>query len=143
MLSHDVSTEILVLWDGECGLCGRLADALQTRAAGKPIRCLPFQAAPTPPMTPELRERCAESLQVVTSDGETLAAGQAVARIMSALGWRRLAWLARRRPGSWFLDIGYRLVARHRRRLSRWLGLQACSIGPSTTQVNGEDGKDS
>lgn len=130
MLGKCVSDAILVLWDGDCGLCRRLARSLQRRIAKRPMYLLPYQAV-SAELAPELRAACADALHVVKEDGTILEAGRAVTAILAAAGWRRLARLARSRLGSRLVESGYRIVARHRRRLSRWLGLQSCRVdGP-------------
>lgn len=79
---------------------------------------VPFQEAPAPPMTPELREACRRAMHVVTADGRVLRAGRATLFVLGELGWRRMArWLSRR-PFVWAVELGYWLVARNR----GWLG---------------------
>ena len=72
-------------------------------------------------MTAALGEACASAMHVVTRGGETLRAGRAVLFVARQLGWRRLAWLGGRPPLIWLVELGYRLVARHRRLLARLL----------------------
>jgi predicted DCC family thiol-disulfide oxidoreductase YuxK len=72
-------------------------------------------------MTPELREACREALHVLTADGETLRSGRAALFVLERTtpAWRRLAPALRHPPLIWFVEIGYRIVARNRRLLAR------------------------
>jgi len=72
-------------------------------------------------MTWELAEACAAALHVVTEDGKILKAGRACLFVLGALGWRRTAWLLSLPPLVWVVELGYRLVARHRSFFSRFL----------------------
>ena len=121
-----VSEPILVLWDGECGVCREAAGWLENRTPRQPMLVLPYQSAPDPPVTPELRLACAAALHVVLPGGSVLAAGRAVAAIADVLGWRRLARLMSLPPFSWIVETSYGLIARNRRLLSRLLGLNRC-----------------
>jgi predicted DCC family thiol-disulfide oxidoreductase YuxK len=83
---------------------------------------IPYQEAPSPPMTPALREACARSVHVLATDGRVLAGGRAWLFIMEKLGWGWLARLLALPPLFWLVELGYRMVATHRRFFAR-LGL--------------------
>jgi predicted DCC family thiol-disulfide oxidoreductase YuxK len=110
-----------VLWDGDCSLCRRSIDWAAARDARDRLTFIPYQRAPRPPMTAELERRCSEAVHVITVDGRLLAAGRASMFVLGVLGWRRLAWLLSRPPLIWAIEIGYRLVARHRPFFDRFL----------------------
>ena len=69
-------------------------------------------------MTPELRQRCRESVQILTSTGGVYSGGAACAFALKQVGYRRLGrfmqWPEIRR----FVEWGYRWVAANR----GWLG---------------------
>ena len=67
-------------------------------------------------MTPELREACRRALHVLTADGRMLRSGRAALFVLERTtpGWRRLAPALGHPPLVWFVEIGYRIVARHR-----------------------------
>lgn len=79
---------------------------------------VPYQDAPAPPMTEELREQCARVLHVLTADGRTLKADDAVIHIYEQLGYGA-ASILRWPPFSWLTGPGYRLVASNRRTFAK------------------------
>lgn len=101
---------------------------------------IPYQSAPDPPVTPELRSACSAALHVVLPGGTVLRAGRAVAAVVAAMGWRRLARVVSVPPLSWAVEACYAVVARNRRLVSRVLGLQACSLEQPADTRNDEDG---
>jgi predicted DCC family thiol-disulfide oxidoreductase YuxK len=80
---------------------------------------VPYQHAPTPPMTDALRIACARAVHVVTPDGRVLRAGPASLRVLERLGFRATATLLSIPPLVWLLEAGYWVVARNRPFLSR------------------------
>lgn len=111
----------LVLWDGDCGFCARSVEWARRRDAEKSLTFVPYQEAPSPPMTPELERACREAVHVITPDGRILRAGRASLYVLERMGWRRCAKLLRLPPLLWLVELGYRLVAAHRGLASRLL----------------------
>lgn len=101
-----------VLWDGDCGLCASSAAWLRRQDRSGALRVEPYQSAPSPPMTPELRESCRLAVHVVADGGRVLRGGRASIFILRALGWP-VAFLALP-PFVWLVELAYRLVARNR-----------------------------
>lgn len=101
-----------IVWDGECALCRRAMAWVQRRDVHGQFRVVAYQEMPGGHDT--------GAVQVVGPDG-VMQGGRAVLLILEHLGW---SWLARA-PGRWPWILGvewiYRLVARHRRVLSRLL----------------------
>ncbi len=108
-----------VLWDGDCVFCGRAARWCQRKDAAGRLELIPYQAAPSPPMTEALRAACADALHVIARDGRLLRAGRAMLFVFGELGHPRLARFLARRPMVWGVEIFYWTVARNRRLLSR------------------------
>jgi predicted DCC family thiol-disulfide oxidoreductase YuxK len=82
---------------------------------------VPFQEAPSPPMTPELLASCETAIHVVTSNNRTLRAGRATLFILANIGY---GWLARPLmlpPFVWLAELGYRIVAANRPFFARFL----------------------
>lgn len=82
---------------------------------------MPYQDAPSPPMTDAMRDACARAIHVIKSDGTILRAGRATMFILEQLGW---GWFARflcYRPMIWFVELGYWIVARNRKLFSRFM----------------------
>jgi len=114
----------LLLWDGGCAFCRRCAAWAEARDRAGRLRALPYQEAPSPPMTGALREACARAVHLILPDGRTLRAGRAVLGVLALLGWERAAALLSLPPLVWIVEAGYRLAARNRGRLGRWLNGQ-------------------
>ena len=73
-------------------------------------------------MTSELWEQARRAVQVITRDGDRLAAGRASLFVLAEIGWHpRLARLGRRVPFIWAVEFGYRIVARNRAFFGRFL----------------------
>jgi predicted DCC family thiol-disulfide oxidoreductase YuxK len=111
----------LLLWDGSCGVCGRAVAWTQARDTAQALEPLPYQQAPSPPMTEALRAACARAVHVVTPEGEVLRAGRAVLYVLGRLGHPRLARLLALPPLVWGVELAYWFFARNRRLVSRML----------------------
>lgn len=111
----------LLLWDGDCGFCRRCAAWMMHRDRRRQFRAMPYQDAPSPPMTPQLRAACAESVHVITRDGRVLAGARAVLFALENLGWKRAARLLSSPLLLPLCEFGYKIVARHRLFFSRFL----------------------
>lgn len=104
----------LILWDGECGFCRRCIGWVRRRDAQKIFNDSPYQTAPSPPMTPELRAACENAVHVTMGDGTTLRAARAALFILGRVGHPIIANILLTPPFIWFAEIGYRIVAGHR-----------------------------
>ena len=78
----------------------------------------PYQEAPAPPMTAELREACRRAFHIVANDGRVLRAGRAGLFILERIGFpvRPLGWP----PLVWMVEAGYWMIANNRTAFSRW-----------------------
>jgi predicted DCC family thiol-disulfide oxidoreductase YuxK len=110
-----------VLWDGDCDFCRRWAGWLAARDTRGRLRIVPYQEAPEPPATPQLRAEAARAVQVVTSEGERLSGGEAILFALRHTDWHpQVARMLMRRPFLWGVEAGYWVAARNRGRLSRF-----------------------
>jgi len=116
-----VTQPALLLWDGECGFCRRSVEWAERRDGSHAFRAVPYQQAPSPPMTPELRSACARAVHVLTPEGEVLRAGRACLWILQRIGYPVLARVLALPPLVWLVELGYWLVARNRQLASRVL----------------------
>ena len=116
-----MTTTALLLWDGECGFCRRSVQWAERHDAGHTFRAVPYQEAPSPPMTPELRAACSRAVHVVTPDGRVLRAGRACLWVLERTGYPLLARVLALPPLVWAVEVGYWLVARNRKLVSRVL----------------------
>lgn len=118
-----VDTQHWVLWDGVCGFCRRSVEWAERRDRDRNrcLRCVPYQQAPSPPMTPELYQACARAVHVVTADGRVLKAGRAALFVLRQIGFGPLAAVASVPPFVWMVEVGYWMVARNRMLFSRFM----------------------
>jgi predicted DCC family thiol-disulfide oxidoreductase YuxK len=112
-----------VLYDADCGVCGRLASSLAEHG----VRVAPIRSTigdtELRDLLPTLREA---AVHVVDDQGRRLSGPDALPAILRSLP--RLAWSARiveAAPAPF--RRAYATVARHRGVLSRLLGLRACA----------------
>ena len=110
-----------VLWDGECGFCRRTILWFRRRDPRGLFRDMPYQEAPSPPMTPELYRACARAVHVIRSDGALLRAGRAMLFMLEMTGWGVAARVLSRPPLIWAVELGYRIIADNRSFFSRFL----------------------
>lgn len=111
----------LVLWDGDCGFCRRIAAWFTQRDRRGEFELIPYQKAPSPPMTAELRAACERAMHVVKSDGEILVGGKAMLFLFESTGCRTVPRVLSLPPFSWFVELAYRVVASNRRFFSRFM----------------------
>ena len=111
----------LLLWDGDCGFCRRSVVWAERRDAGHAFDAVPYQQAPSPPMTPELRLACARAVHLITPEGRMLRAGRACLWVLQRIGYPVLARVLASPPLVWAVEVIYWLVARNRRLASRVL----------------------
>lgn len=110
---NDPTTQACILWDGECGFCRRAAAWFVQHSRGK-LRAMPFQEAPSPPMTPELWAAYEKAVHVILADGRIVRAGRAVLFLLEQVGWGWLARILRIPPLIWLVEWGYRIIANNR-----------------------------
>ncbi len=72
-------------------------------------------------MTDALAARCARAVHVITPEGDVVSAGRASLYVLDRIGWPTLAAVLSRPPLVWLVELGYRLIARHRGFASRIL----------------------
>ena len=118
----------LILFDGDCGVCDRVATAMAARHGAEIAIWRAWQREPSLPagLTPQ---RLAREIVLVRDGGEVLGGAMAFAALWRRMpGWR-LAGAALAAPGLRVVAaLVYRLVASRRRWLSQRLGLQACAL---------------
>ncbi|HYO42108.1 MAG TPA: DUF393 domain-containing protein [Candidatus Limnocylindrales bacterium] len=132
MNAHVPAPPLIVLFDGDCGLCAASARWIERRVDAVRLEARPLGAATTDPRVGDAVRGLdlASSLHVVRPDGSVrtgaaavLEAGRLVPR------WGIVARLLDHRAGRLALEPGYRLVARNRHRIGRALGLpSACAL---------------
>jgi predicted DCC family thiol-disulfide oxidoreductase YuxK len=126
---------ILVLYDGVCAMCNGLVKFLVERDGDDRFRFLALQSELGRTV---VRERGGDpdevsTLYVITSPGRAgervLVRGRAGIRAMSAAGGLWVLLHGLRLLPSFLLDLGYRLLAKHRYRIAG--RLDACPVPPA------------
>ena len=122
-------SRLTVLYDRDCGICGLTARTLRRwdRAGRFRIVALQDAAAAADARLADVAARYAleDQLHVVDERGRVAAGGDAALAIIDALpgGWLLRPWVALA-PVRALVAAGYRWVARNRRRIGAWLGLE-------------------
>ncbi|MEM9691486.1 MAG: hypothetical protein AAGA56_02990, partial [Myxococcota bacterium] len=80
---------------------------------------VPYQEAPSPPMTEPMREACARAIHVVKADGEVLRAGTAAMYLLRHLGFPLTGAIGVAIPFIWSTELGYAFISTYRGRLYR------------------------
>jgi predicted DCC family thiol-disulfide oxidoreductase YuxK len=122
-----------VLWDGDCGFCGRIVAWSQRRDTEGEFEFVAYQQAPSPPMDAALEQACARAVHVVRRDGVRLRGGRACLFVLGRLGWPRTAALLAWPPLVWGVEAAYWIVARNRQLFSRLLFRRATRDRHETT----------
>lgn len=119
-----------ILYDSGCGFCRWAIDKILAWDRRNRLRLVPLQDPESDRLLPRMDQATKmSSWHLVMDDGQLRSAGAAVAPLLALLpGGRPLAAIAGTLPR--MTDRGYRLVARNRDRLGRWLGAEACAVDP-------------
>ncbi|MCS7156594.1 MAG: DUF393 domain-containing protein [Blastocatellia bacterium] len=119
-----------LLFDGACGICTAFARWARRRDQHGRFVFLPYQEVPAEALAPLglTPQHCAERLYVITRHGRVLGGVFGINAFFSQFfPWRWLVRVIYAVPPLLLLEMAiYALVAKHRHRLSRWLGLSAC-----------------
>jgi len=118
-MKNETNEKHWILWDGDCGFCRRSIKWIMRHDHKHRLHAIAYQDAPSPPMTPQLREACQSAVHVVTPDGRMILAGRAFLFILQQIGHRRLARTLAQKPFIWFIELGYSIVARNRQFFSK------------------------
>lgn len=122
-----------VIYDGGCGICHWLRLVAERRDTHGRLHFAAYQTADLDALAPGLtRAEASRALIVVRPDGRRYRGARAVFLTMRALPfpWRVIGAIGALPPVSWLFEPFYRLIARHRARISVWVGLAACRVDP-------------
>lgn len=123
-----VAEPLFMLYDADCGLCSRTAQALRILDFGGRLRVVPLQraavelGASAPALSSLLATLHAGSPAAGWSTGG--AAAMRIARAVPAL--RTLAWVGSLPGVRRLVEPGYRLIVAHRHQIGRLLGAERC-----------------
>lgn len=126
-----MNRDLLVVFDGECGLCRAARQWAEERDRRGRLRFVPYQDADLARLAPGLTPaQAARSLYAIAPDGQRYRGARAVFMTLRSLpgAWGLLGTVWALPPLSLLAEPFYRLVARHRVAVSRWLGLTQCRL---------------
>ena len=131
-MKHDKGStdrRLLVLYDGDCGICSRSARLLRRLDHDRHLRLMPLQVAGQIADAPAV-EVLLDAIHVRDADGRWSVGGSALTRIAEAVPlFRPIAIVARVPVFGRFVDWTYTRIAANRHRISRLLGDDTCAIG--------------
>ncbi len=141
MKSHVVRRPIVVLFDPDCGLCTAGIGWLRRRAAADRVIAVPCTDIEADPRLSQLLDGhdLGATIHAVMPDDRVLTGAAAVIAAGRAVpGWGVLAILYDNRAGHALLEPAYRLVAAHRTRIGRALGIErGCAVVPQAGASRG------
>ncbi len=129
--THD---SLLVIYDGDCGICNALRQWAESRYTANRLKFVPYQTADLDSLAPGLtRASASRAVYTIRADGKRLRGARAIFETLryNAGIWRVVGRLGALPPVSWLAEPVYRIIAHHRMRVSRWLGLAACRVPES------------
>ena len=85
------------------------------------MELLPYQDAPDPPVSPEIRAACADSLHVIDVDGTVYNGMRGLLFVAERIGWPRSSRLLALPPMIWVGELGYVFMANNRPLFARFL----------------------
>ena len=113
-----------VIFDGECPVCASLKDFTEDRIEDRELAFIPYQSDDFEQSAPNLTmEDAKKALYVITEHGERLRGARAVFEIMSELPGISgiMGKILRLPPFYWIAEPFYRLFAKHRHGVSKFL----------------------
>ena len=125
-------SEVVLLYDRDCGFCRWSLDKILRRDKKKRVRPVPIQSAEGKELLRDMEEdKRLASWHLVDENGRIFTAGAAILELARRLpGGGPISSVTRAFPRS--TDRFYRLVASNRHRLGRALGEQACAVDPAS-----------
>jgi len=114
----------IVIFDGECPVCISLKGFIEARSACGELDFIPFQSEVLGEAAPGLsQEEASRALVVVAANGKRLRGARAVCEALRQLpgAWGVIGKILGLPPFIWLAEPSYRLFARHRHGVGRFL----------------------
>ena len=124
--------KLLVLWDADCGFCSSVIAWFALQDRHRRLNDCPIDRAPRALLAGH-GAAMREAIHVVTPAGQVHRGAAAVAEMLLAVDHRWIGSLLRTPGIRLIAEIGYRIVARNRARISAWLSKGkpvTCGIRP-------------
>jgi hypothetical protein len=109
----------LLIWDGDCGFCAAMISFLK-RIARRPFQDRPFESL-RDNVPPEILRWKDKQMFWVYDDQTFVGGSRALTAALAATGYGLISVVLESKPFRSFTWVGYRLVARNRAMLSRYL----------------------
>lgn len=121
----------LLLWDGDCGFCARCAEWLQVQDRNSLFEIAPHQSKSEIFLGQYNLDysKCREEIKLITFEGSVLGGAEAINFVLEKyFPWSLIIRIIKRLPVLLSVEqMLYRLIARNRTVLSKWLGVKACT----------------
>jgi predicted DCC family thiol-disulfide oxidoreductase YuxK len=131
-------SDLTVFFDADCGFCSASAMVVERLDWRHRVRLVPLQSAHEVAADAPAEQALMEQMHARTADGTWVVGSRAWLAIADRLPLLRPLAIAARLPLLRdAMDPGYRLIARNRHRLSRLLGLTACTYRPTPASSPG------
>lgn len=118
---------LTVLFDRDCGVCTATARAVGRLDAGSRLEFVPAQTALIDGAPP--RAQLLERLYATDAAGHWYSGAAAAVEIARRVPSLRIVGVVARVPGAMVVyELGYRMLAANRHRLSAALGLKVCAV---------------
>jgi len=118
---------LTVLYDGDCGICTATARAVGRLDAGRRLEFMAAQESHIDGAPP--RSLLLDRLYATDSVGHWYSGGAAAIEICRRVPALSIVALTARVPGAMVVyELGYRMLAANRHRLSAALGLKVCQV---------------
>ena len=117
-----------LLWDGDCGVCDYAIRKITPYLNQYKIVIIAYQFADETVCPPAIRLECANAIHFRNVDGRYSKAPKALADAMKLSGHTKSSALMTLPIILQIMNVGYYIIARNRKYISRVFGLNACRI---------------
>lgn len=129
-----MNPKALIIYDGDCGVCSAFIRKAEALDRGRKFEMRPYQGYSAEDLARwGLDEAaCAHEVKLIGPSGNVYGGAWAVNRFLwQYWPWKPLIALFYALPVFLGAEIlGYKLFARNRSRISKWMGVQACEFRP-------------
>ncbi len=133
----EIGTKGYMLFDGDCGVCTVSSEKAEAIDKNNLFTIAPYQRYSREELAEQGidYDRCGEELHVISPTGKVYRGAFAVnAFLWNYYPWKILVAILYIIPIFLLLEIpAYKLIAKNRHHISRWLGLTACAFTPPQT----------
>lgn len=132
----------VLVFDGYCALCRASTERI-LQMFGSRVQAVDFRVIPPKQIHPDLStERCQAQLHVI-ADGNVYGGAKAMVKILGLHGFLRFpASLYYVPPIGWLAEVGYRIIARNRFTISKWMGNKTECSDACTIHFEKKENKD-